>query len=906
MKILLLLYLLFALGGAGTIHAFEITERTHIVIDKKAPESTRLAADELACYVKKLCGKSLPVKRGRSSAVSRIFIGTLAHTPRLPEDAAARLAQAASPDAFAIVCKNNTLYIVGKDRVGELYGVYAFLDEKLGIRWFRTATKFDNYEYIPAKPTLKFADFTIIRDPVFRYRQLSHVSATGKAPVNGQTLAVRQGFQISPPWSFKRAYTEKFYQARTSLLNIGEGGHTTFSKAVPQKLFAKHPEYFALINGKRIKGNQICIANPAVQKLVLQYVDELYKKYPANEVRFLFGMPDTTTGWCECKLCCKLDGSGTFDYINITNRFHKVAVKLMAEIYKKHPQARLESWAYHTYRNVPDNVKYDPRAMIYYCTHGRCYGHKLDDPACERNVKQFANMQAWSKAADRMRLYDYANCTPIMYGCPEKIQVGDLQLFRKMGWMGWKEEMLFADADFWPRRKKGEPDYRADRTNSNWQWYCVMGKMLWNPDLDPEKILADVESKYYGKAYAAMKKYHDFRRELWNNSPHCLGYPTGDQRRPRLLSVPGARERLLALLDEAQRLAGNDKILQGRLKDDRTWLMRYWIGPNEKIRLQPEKTPVIPLKTGELKIDGDPDDGQWLGAWHTVDFGNKKGKTAETVFSLLADKNHLYIRLIGSTAGKCRAEFYILPPGIRQKPYHLTVDEAGKVISQSPETAGTLAQAQSISGKLIWEIKLPLKKLAEARTGSLWKIHAALLTANSGELNLSGINKHDAAAYRGFNIARNIIKNGTFEELDKQNAPVFWIKNNCSTAVNGKNHALKITHRGFAYQLLASGVLAQKPQPRNIQVTFKASGKGTLLVAAHRYTDTKDGKAKHGYRRKNHPTNIFYQAKLTGKPRFYTCRYTIKANEWMGLRFAIKGGKESFATVDDAAITILD
>ena len=897
--------LLFALGFAGTIHAFEITEQTHIVIDKNAPESTRLAAEELACYVKKLCGKSLPVRKGRSNAVSRIFIGTLAHTPRLPDEAAARLAKADSPDAFAIVCKNNTLYIVGKDRVGELYGVYAFLDEKLGIRWFRTATKFDNYEYIPAKPTLKFADFSIIREPAFRYRQLSHVSATGKTPVNGQTLAVRQGFQISPPWSFKRAYTEKFYQARTSLLNIGEGGHTTFSKAVPKKLFDRHPEYFALVNGKRIKGNQICIADPAVQKLFLQYVDDLYKKYPANEVRLLFGMPDTTTGWCECKLCCKLDGSGAFDYINITNRFHKVAVKLMAEIYKKHPNAQLESWAYHTYRKVPDNVKYDSRAMIYYCTHGRCYGHKLNDPACERNVKQLANMKAWSKAAARMRLYDYANCTPIMYGCPEYIQVSDLKFFRQMGWMGWKEEMLFADADFWPRRKKGEPDHRADRTNSNWQWYCVMGKMLWNPDLDPAKILADVESKYYGKAYEAMKKYHDFRRELWNNSPHCLGYPTGDQRRPRLLSVPGAREKLLALLDEAQRLAGNDKILQGRLNDDRTWLQRYWIEPNEKIRLTPEKTPVIPLKTGNLKIDGDPDDGQWLGAWHTVDFGNKKGKTAETVFSLLAEKNHLYIRLIGSTAGKCRAEFYILPPGKLQKPYHLTVDEAGKVISQSPETAGTLAQAKSFAGKLVWEIKLPLKKLAQARMGSLWKIHAALLPANSGELNLSGINKHDIAAYRGFNIANNIIKNGTFEELDKNGNFTAWINSNCSIAVNGKNHALKIAHRGFAYQLLAGGVLAQKPQTRNIQVTFQASGKGTLLVAAHRYTDTKDGKAKHGYRRKNHPTNIFYQVKLTGKPRFYTCCCTIKANEWMALRFAIKGGKESFAIVDDAAITLL-
>ena len=904
-----------------TFHAFEITGNTRIVIGKNVPESTQLAAEELACYVQKVCGKNLQIVKGKSNAASRIMVGTLANVPELPAHAAAQLAKAKSPDAFAIVCQSNVLYIVGKDRVGELYAVYAFLDEKLGVRWFRTASRWDSYEYIPENAVLKFADFTIVRDPAFRYRQLSHVSATGKTPVNGQTLAVRQGFQISPPWNYERAYTEKFYQARTSLLAIGDGGHTAFSKAVPQTLFAKHPEYFALRDGKRVKGNQICIANPNVQKLVLEHVLSIYKKYPASEVSYLFGMPDTTTGWCECKACRKLDGTEKFDYINISNRFHKVAAKLMAAIYRKYPDARLEAWAYHTYRNAPENVTYDSRAMIYYCTHGRCYGHELNDPTCERNVKRLTDMKAWSKITSHMRLYDYANCTPIMYGCLEAIQVKDIHFFRKMNWEGWKEEMLFADADFWPRAKKGVPDYRADRTNSNWQWYCVMGKMLWNPELDPEKILADVESKYYGKAYPAMKKYHDFRRELWNNSSHCLGYPTGDQRRVQLLSVPGAKEKLLALLDQADRLAGNDAVLQGRLKDDRDWLARYWIEPAEKKLHDQGKTYVIPVRAGRINIDGNPDESEWLRAWHTTDFryisGRKKGKlpgkSGKTVLSILADNDNLYFRIIGNGSKYDQTDFFIIPPGVAQKYYHLQVTDSAAVCSVRPQPGKhvqkipgvTSAVKHTARGRVV-EVKLPLTKISRIERGALWKIHVARSISGRQILSLEGAAADNRSSYRAFNIADAILKNGTFEELNKKGRPAAWITSECTIVGNGASRALKLSPRGYAYQLLAGGILAQKPYPRHIRITFRASGKGTLQVGAHRYNDTQDGKAKHGYRRKNFPTASIYRAKLTSEQKFYTCEYTVNANEWMALRFSMPGTKGGFAVIDDGAITLLE
>jgi hypothetical protein len=514
-----------------------------------------------------------------------------------------------------------------------------------------------------------------------------------------------------------------------------------------------------------------------------------------------------------------------------------------------------------------------------------------------------------------MRLYDYANCTPVMYGCLEAVQASDLRFYRQMGWEGWKEEMLFADADFWPRAQKGVPDYRADRANSNWQWYCVMGKLLWNPDLEPEKVLEDVESKYYGKAYPAMKKYHAYRRELWNNSPYCLGYPTGDERRPRLLSVPGAKERLLAYLDEAEKLAANDKILLGRLKDDRTWLVRYWIEPNEQMRRKNEKSCTIPRKAGTLKIDGDPDDPEWNRAWHTCDFKDADGKASETTqLAILADRENLYFRFIAAdqkhtaSSQEQEVEFFIVPPSPQTRYYHVSVNSSGAVYeawqpgNRARLNPSATAAVQNTADRLIMEVKVPLNDSVCAERGALWKIHVTHTVNGKSTASTGEAQPQNPGSFQAFNIGLPIIQNGTFEMLDENGKPRNWFTDNCSVVASGGSKALKLSHRGYAYQLLAGGLMAQKEYPRKIRVSFRTSGKGTLHVAAHRYNDTADGKAKHGYRRKNFPTTTFCKVPLTPEQKFHSCEYTINANEWMALRFYITGGTDCTAILDDVAI----
>lgn len=922
MKKLFVILALFILGAGRLFAAFEITWDTQIVISRNAPESTRLAAEELADYIWKVSKIKSVVVQDKSTAASQIIIGTLLDIKNLPLSAVRKLESAKSPDAFAIVCCGNKLIIAGRERAGELYGTYAFLEEKMGIRWFRAATGKDPYEYVPERASLKFDEFEIIRDPVFRFRFLTHSGATGRIPVNGQTLAVRQGFQINPPWNYKRAFQEKFYQARCSLLSVSEGGHGAFYTPVPESLFNKHPEYFALKNGKRVKGKQICISNPGVQRRVQKYIEDIYKNVPQNSISWLFGMLDTTTGWCECRNCHKLDGTEKFDYINVSTRFHKVVTKIMAEVYKKYPDAMLEVWAYHTYRTIPEGVKYDPRALIYYCTHGRCYGHDLGDPICRRNVKHLDLIKEWLKISPRMRVYEYANCTPVFYGCMEENLVKDLRLYRKLGLEGWKEEMLFADAQFWPPVKKGEIDHRSDRANSNWQWYCVAGKLLWDPELDPEKILADVESKYYGKAYPAMKKYHDYRRQLWNNSAYCFGYPTGDQRRESLLSVPDARKKLLSLLDEADKLAGDDAILIGRLKDDRDWLQRYWIKPNDEFRKKQTKTASLPLKTGSLAIDGKPDDAEWCRAWHTSDFkyiaGRNKGKTAagknKTFLSVLADEKNLYLRLMtdadmkrsGGGKDDCIG-FFIIPPDAAKCYAALVKTDGTPQLRNLPEncrniTGAIQAAAGNSKNKYVMEVKIPLDRIGRAENGALWKLHAVRYKSKGAYMSLDGVLPHDKINYRCCITGIPLLRNGTFEVLQKDGTPAKWFMDKCKITRHQTSSSIKMSPGGYIYQLLAGGELGQKPEARKIKVTFCASGQGVMRVYAMRYSDTRNGKAKHGYTRKFLETREFYKTDLSARQKTYSCEYTIAPEEWIGLRFVFTGAKENTAVLKDISI----
>ena len=939
---------------SGVLHGFDLVKNGNpavIVLPENADPSSRLAAQELSDYTGKVTGVKLPVVTGKSDASNTVYIGTLQTLKNIPADAAAKLKNAKQDEAHFICAKGNTLWIIGKHEVAELYGTYQFIEDKLGVRWLKPEDKTDSGEYVPKRRDIVFANYEKFREPVFAFRRLDQVGSYGQViPVKGKTWATRNGYQTPPaygtpiPYDKKDSLKYKFYVSRIPhSQNCLGGGHLTFVQPMPPRTtFDKHPEYFALIDGKRVKGQQYCISNPEVRRNVADYI---IRKLDAHHGLgfYNFGMVDVNGGWCECAECRKLDGGDTMagGFQNVSTRFQKTVRAIAEMVYQKYPDADLRVWAYHTYRQLPEGVKIHPKMKLQFCPHGRCYGHALDDPNCPRNVRMYKLLKEWLKVGPKdVFTYEYLTSSGIYYVCHEQMIGHDLRLYRKLGMAGWKEEALFADSKFYPPKKN---DIRGDLMPSNWQWAYITGKLLWDPSLDENKLLDEAENLYYDKAYPPMKKYHALRRKLWANTPVCMGYPHGDPRRPNILNQPGAKEELLKLLDEADKLAAGDKILQYRLANDRRWLKDYWIKANEEVKALRGKTMRAPDAKSKIIIDGDGKDRAWGGAYYlTADL--KQAFTAEkkalppelkTTLGVLSDKENLYflITAMEPSPGKMKMtgkadvdvwgddsiEIFLYPPTAANVYYHLVINPTGAVY----DALGTgnakdfnipvEVKTRILKDRYVIEAKVPLAKLKLPENGEIWRLGFArnrnvddALTpkgiAYSGNFSLGGSNYHDVNAFRPLEFGTPILKNGAFEALDKNGKPKFWSLRKKAALIKSEiGNAIKLESTGDAFQLIWWEPLRQSPQERKIAFTFKASGKGKVTVRFYRYTDTPDPKAKNGYRRKYNGADTAGVYQLTEKPQIYQGEYMIKPNEWIA--FAFTGAPE--AIVDDASIRLV-
>jgi hypothetical protein len=848
----------------------------------------------------------------------------------VPPAIRSRLAATDNPEAACIKIDGSTLWIVGKDEVADLYATYHFLESKLGVRWFQAETKEDPGDYVPKAMAIKISPFFEFREPRFRIRRLDKCDATWMPlSIKAETVAVRNGYQVFPPYSIMLPYDQpdsalyKFYAPRCPHRSVSlGGGHMTFSQPMPaNKFFETHPEWFALVDGKRVPGALYCFSNPEVQSNTANRVIGLLDKHH-GEGTFLFGMADVTHGWCECDRCRALDpvpANGTATP-NVSTRFNIAVMNMADMIWAKWPKADLRLWAYHTYRILPVGVRQDPRMMVQFCDHGRCYGHQFDDPSCKRNVDMLNLMKGWLEVTPQVYTYEYFVSTHPAYSCHEKNEAHDLRFYASLGIVGWKNEAVYSDSRFFPPRKD---DHRADVFPSIWQWLYVTSKLLWDPNLDENAILEDAESKYYGVAYPAMKKYHALRRKLWNNNRNCMGYPTGDQRTPTLLDVPGARDALLAQLDKADELAVGDPVVAFRVGRDRTWLNRYWIKPNEEVKAKAGKAFHAVKATTPVVVDGRGGEGAWAGAYYTDKLYKTSGDKGEidvslaTSYGILYDDDNLYFLVkakeptmpaILSRNGRPTwegdgVEIFLFPPAIDNRYYQIAVNPDGKTCvgihpgGDGAANFGVEAAGRVVNGGWQLEIKVPTGKIHALKAGETWRVLFCRNRVRRDNPDLvdhystDACGYHDTTSYHPMEIGATYLKNGSFSDLDNRGKPKYWGIAGDGTEIvsNGQGNFVELN--GRLYQTMAHGELRQGAEPRKLRYEFLAKGPGKVDVYFYRYIDTPNPKAKHGYERKFNPdAGKGGTFALVDKPRLYAGEYEVPAGEWNSIAFHSRDG----------------
>lgn len=458
-------YVLFSYGSSDY----------QIVISKDASISEQFAAKELQEWLFKISNAKLPIVNNATKG-NCIYIGY--------NDKVAYLTKQCKPadndQSFYYGAINNNLYIFGGRNLGSLYGVYSFLENIFGCRWYTSECSFT-----PKISEWRFSDFSHSESPSFISRDVFYADAT------------------NTEWSLRnknngRVHRKKFGSNIFLSSEHSYWGCHTFAELLPaEKYYESNPDFFSLRNGKRTK-DQLCLTNKKVIKICTNALIEIIRNNPEYLIYSLSQNDNSKPCQCnECQKIVKEEGSESGPLISFVN-------KVAEEIEKKYPDKYIGTFAYHYSRKPPLSIKPRNNVVIRLCDIECCFSHPLR--SCKENISFLDDIEGWGKIAKHLYIWDYV--VPFQqYYLPFpnfKVLKENINLFHKYNAIGVMEEGAYNTIG-------GEfSELRA----------YVLAKLLWNKDCDVDSIVNDFMKGYYGKSAKYMREYYDQIQNLSKEDTH--------------------------------------------------------------------------------------------------------------------------------------------------------------------------------------------------------------------------------------------------------------------------------------------------------------------------------------------------------------------------------------------------
>ena len=441
----------------------------------------------------------------------------------------------------------NQVILNGGGSRGALYATYHFLEDYCGIHWWSEVE-----EHVPKASSLTLDALDASGRPAFVYRDMYVRQAGAQNPrlrarvrLNGcDGTAIRMEFGGSVRYGPPAACH-------------------TFNHYFPAKEYlAVKPEYFSLVNGKRVGGQsngQLCLTNLELRR-------EFIRKLLANIAKGhaeakAAGLPppqiydvsmNDNRNRCQCDKCKaeeeKFNPSGLF--LNFLN-------ELAAEVRKKYPHVFISTLAY--YYNEPPpkgGVKAADNVIVRLCDTQSNQAASILEP-CNRITLDI--LSQWKEHAKRLFVWDYA----IVYGdgmtglpFASEWHYGDLfraYLENNVSGIFWEHEF----------------PHMGDMYELK---FFLETKLMENPCLDDRKLIDTFLECYYGPAGPFIREYRlklDALRKArngvvkWFPSLSSFNYLSDDD----LLAFE-------ALFDQAEAAVKDDSQLFARVRHARCGLDR--------------------------------------------------------------------------------------------------------------------------------------------------------------------------------------------------------------------------------------------------------------------------------------------------------------------------------------------
>ncbi len=443
----------------STLHGWSI------VVCENAPPAERYAAEELQRFVHERTGATLSLV-SRSRGQRSIYVGD---SDAFRESSLAFSLNGYGPEEFRIRATARSIAVAGGQPRGTLYGVYQFCEDALGVR-FLTA----GHLYVPRGPgvTVPYRDRRY--KPPFDFRwsyyweASAHPEFAARLRLNTLTPEARLG-------------------GVTSDVLIS---HTLHYQVPVAKYRDTHPEYFALVDGRRLLdvgggGPQVCCTNPDVVDIVTRAVlDELDQRPGATNIGV---SQNDNPYYCTCETCAAInarEGTPMGAQLSLVNA---VAERIAQE----HPHVKVGTLAYWYTRKPPRFLKPRSNVQIQLCSFEACNLHAFVDPTCEKNRSFMDDFEGWSAICSDLRLWVYntnLRYLDLPYPNLSTLQP-NVRLFHGRGIRG----VFMQSNNVCPA---GE---MSDLRN------YVTARLLWNPELDGAGLRDEFLRLHYGGAAELMR-----------------------------------------------------------------------------------------------------------------------------------------------------------------------------------------------------------------------------------------------------------------------------------------------------------------------------------------------------------------------------------------------------------------
>jgi hypothetical protein len=501
------LALTIADGGKATV----------VIVFPDTPQGNeREATAELSKYLGKMAGATFEqVAEKDCQGRPAIFVGATEAAKQ-----AGISAEKMDRDGFIIKATGGNLYLVGHDALATELGVHFFLQRYAGVRWY---IPLEIGEHIPSRPTFIVPDKLDDRqEPAWQSRLWSSVS------------------RMDPMWE-KRNLCRSRYAFHHNLLNVLK----------PSVVYDQHPEWFPLINGRRIPkppdsshGWQPCFSNKEMAAWVAQRIIEYFDANPTVP-SFSLGINDVGAGgYCQDAECQALDDPAKPTYRDRPNYSNRVFTFMnrVAEITsQKHPDKLLGCLAYANCEEVP-SFPVHPN-IIPYLTNDRA---QWRDPAFRKQDQDL--LRRWAKAARQLGVYDYYYGSG--YVIPRffpTVSGESIKFCHSVGVRAWYAEIY-----------------------SNWgldgckAW--LASQLLWDVKQNPHKLVEEYYTNFFGAAKKPMKKYWDRCEQVWmKQSGEGVWFKGFFQIEQLEMFPPAVCRELRGYLDQAAKLADSD-LIRRRIK----------------------------------------------------------------------------------------------------------------------------------------------------------------------------------------------------------------------------------------------------------------------------------------------------------------------------------------------------